>query len=245
MAADELVIEIGPGRGALTKLLATRSARLAAVELDAALAATLRQTFETAPGVEIIESDILQADLAAICRRLKKDFCVVFGNLPYYITSPILHHLFGSRASIRRMALLIQKEVAERVTAKPGSRDYGYMSVLAQFYAEPRVAFEVPPGAFSPPPKVDSTLVDFQMAPRFPSLDAEWNAVFLAFVRDCFARKRKNLLNNLTTYTRPAVGCALESLGLDARTRAEQLNLDQLKALFDFLTQPADRAADA
>lgn len=237
LAHDDLVIEIGPGRGALTRLLAARAKCLAAIELDAALAASLRQTFAATPGAEIIESDILQTDLAAICRRLKKDRCVVFGNLPYYITSPILHHLFGSQAPVRRMALLMQKEVAERVIAGPGSRNYGYLSVLAQFHASPRVAFEVPPGAFTPPPKVDSALVDFQMGPRFAAVGKGKSAAFMAFVRTCFAQKRKNLVNNLAVYRRAAVVKALEPLGLDARVRAEQLNLDQLKTLFELLAQ--------
>ncbi|HEV2498002.1 MAG TPA: 16S rRNA (adenine(1518)-N(6)/adenine(1519)-N(6))-dimethyltransferase RsmA [Terriglobia bacterium] len=238
LAADDLIIEIGPGRGALTKLLADRVERLAAIELDAKLAGSLRQTFENVPSIEIIEGDILKTDIAQICRCRKKDYCIVFGNLPYYITSPILHHLFGAHARIRRMALLVQKEVAERITAGPGSRDYGYLSVLAQFHASPGIAFEVPPGAFSPPPKVYSALVDFQMAPRFPAWNAEKNRAFLAFVRACFAQKRKNLLNNLTTYTRPTVGHALESLALSARARAEQLSLDQFRALFNRLAQP-------
>ncbi|MGH9354017.1 MAG: 16S rRNA (adenine(1518)-N(6)/adenine(1519)-N(6))-dimethyltransferase RsmA [Terriglobia bacterium] len=238
LAPDDLVIEIGPGRGALTKLLADRVERLAAIELDAALVGILRRAFESVPSVEIIEADILKTDLAEICRRLEKDSCIVFGNLPYYITSPVLHHLFGSQARIRRMALLVQKEVAERITAGPGSREYGYLSVLAQFYSSPRIAFVAPPGAFSPPPKVHSALVDFQM--KFPSWDGKKDAVFLGFVQMCFAQKRKNLLNNLgQAYTRPAVQQALESLDLGAHTRAEQLGLEQLKELFEILASPS------
>ncbi|MGH9378954.1 MAG: 16S rRNA (adenine(1518)-N(6)/adenine(1519)-N(6))-dimethyltransferase RsmA [Terriglobia bacterium] len=237
LATDDLLIEIGPGRGAMTKLLADRVERLAAIELDATLVRALRGVFQDAPGVQIIEGDILKTDLLEICRRFKKDRCVVFGNLPYYITSPILHHLFSSRMRIRRMALLVQREVAERITAGPGSRDYGYLSVLAQFYSSPRIAFEAPPGAFSPPPKVHSALVDFQM--RFPAWDEKKGAEFLAFVRTCFAQKRKNLLNNLhLTYTRPAVQQALESLDLGAGARAEQLGLEQLKRLFETLAWP-------
>lgn len=239
LAPDDLVIEIGAGRGALTKRLAGRVERLAAIELDATLAGSLRQTFENVPRVEIIEGDILKTDIAQICRCHKKDSCIVFGNLPYYITSPILHHLFGAQACIRRMALLMQKEVAERITAGPGSRGYGYLSVLAQFHASPGIAFEVPPGAFSPPPKVYSALVDFQMAPRFPAWNAGKNRDFLRFVRACFAQKRKNLLNNLAAYRRQAVGHALELLALSARARAEQLSLDQFRALFDLLAQPS------
>ncbi|HEV2418969.1 MAG TPA: 16S rRNA (adenine(1518)-N(6)/adenine(1519)-N(6))-dimethyltransferase RsmA [Terriglobia bacterium] len=239
LAADDLVIEIGPGRGALTKLLAGRVERLAAIELDATLAGSLRQTFENVPSVEIIEGDILKTDIAQICRCHKKDSCIVFGNLPYYITSPILHHLFEARARIQRMALLVQKEVAERITAGPGSRDYGYLSVFVQIHSSPTIAFDIPPGAFSPPPKVYSALVDFQMVPRFPAWNAGKNRDFLAFVRTCFAQKRKNLLNNLAIYARPAVGHALESMTLSARVRAEQLSLDQFGALFDLLAQPS------
>ncbi|MGH9344754.1 MAG: 16S rRNA (adenine(1518)-N(6)/adenine(1519)-N(6))-dimethyltransferase RsmA [Terriglobia bacterium] len=240
LALDDLVIEIGPGRGALTKLLAGRVERLAAIELDAALAGILQRDFENAPNVEIIEGDILKTDLAEICRRFKKDACVVFGNLPYYITSPILHHLFEARARIRRMVLLVQREVAERITSGPGSREYGYLSILAQCYSTPSVAFDIPPGAFSPPPKVHSALVEFQMTPKFPAWDEKKDAAFLAFVQACFTQKRKNLLNNLSqTYTRPRVQQALASLDLAMHARAEQLGLNQLKKLFEMLMWPS------
>lgn len=240
LAADDLVIEIGPGRGALTKLLADRVERLAAIELDATLAGSLRQTFENIPSIEIIEGDILKTDIAQICRRHSKDSCIVFGNLPYYITSPILRHLFEARSHIRRMALLVQKEVAQRITAGPGSRDYGYLSVFVQIHSSPVIAFDIPPGAFSPPPKVHSALVNFQIAPRFPAWDAKTNEAFLAFAQASFAQKRKNLLNNLSQiYTRPAVQRALESLDLGAHMRPEQLSLDQFRALFDLLAQPS------
>jgi 16S rRNA (adenine1518-N6/adenine1519-N6)-dimethyltransferase len=236
--ADDLLVEIGPGRGDMTRLLVQRVRYLAAIEIDPALIRQLRQEFQDDSRVEIIEGDILKADLPEICRRYKMEQCVVFGNLPYYITSPILHHLFGARARIRHMTVLVQQEVAKRIAAGAGSADYGYLSVLAQCFSRPRVVLDLPPSAFSPPPKVRSTLVNFQMTPKFPSWDEKTYAGFLAFVQRCFAQKRKSLLNNLwQAYTRPAAQRALESLGLGPHVRAEELSLDQLAETFKILEE--------
>ncbi len=233
---DELLVEIGPGRGEMTRRLAARAHHLVAIELDPALAATLEAEFQGNPRVEILRADILKTDISALCSRHGVERCYVFGNLPYYITSPILLHLFAARSSIRRMALLMQREVAERVAASPGSKNYGSLSVLAQCDSEPRIAFTVPPGAFSPPPKVYSSLVDFRMAPRFPEWDASTHREFLAFVQKCFAQKRKNLLNNLgVAYSRARALNALQAAGLEPPPRAEQLSLEQLAGLFQLL----------
>ena len=149
----------------------------------------------------------------------RTDKCFVFGNLPYYITSPIIHHLLGFAASIRSMALLVQREVADRLTATPGSRAYGYLTVLTHLYSEPRLALAVPPGAFSPHPKVNSALVVFRMISSYPEKPMAGEHSLLhrggrpsaiprsgevpGFVKRCFAHKRKNLVNNLTgTYAR-------------------------------------------
>jgi len=250
---DDLVIEIGAGRGAMTELLAARAGRVVAIELDAVLAASLREKLKATPQIEILQADILTTDLAALCREHEAEKCFVFGNLPYYITSPILHRLFAFAPWIRAMALLVQREVAGRLTALPGTRAYGYLSVLTQLYSRPRVVLGVPPGAFSPPPKIHSALVDFQMIPQLPEWVREREASpiparqaahpreiafepaarFLDFVKCCFAQKRKNLLNNLARiYSRERVGQALAALDLPANTRAEQLTLEQLARLF-------------
>ncbi|MCJ7502575.1 MAG: 16S rRNA (adenine(1518)-N(6)/adenine(1519)-N(6))-dimethyltransferase RsmA [Acidobacteriia bacterium] len=257
LRADDLVIEIGAGRGAMTELLAARAGRVIAVELDPVLAASLREKLKATPQIEILQADILTTDLAALCREHEAEKCFVFGNLPYYITSPILHRLFAFAPWIRAMALLVQREVAGRLTALTGRRAYGYLSVRTQLYSRPRVVLGVPPGAFSPPPKIHSALVDFQMIPQLPEWVREREvspiparqaahpreiafdpaARFLDFVKCCFAQKRKNLLNNLAgIYSRERVEQALAALGLPPNTRAEQLALSQFAGLFERLS---------
>jgi 16S rRNA (adenine1518-N6/adenine1519-N6)-dimethyltransferase len=233
---NDLVIEIGAGRGAMTSLLAERARRVVAIEVDPELVNHLQRKFEGDERIEILAADILATDIGAICRRHAAEECVVFGNLPYYITSPIIHHLLAAPGRLRGLTLLVQQEVAERLTAGPGTRAYGYLSVLAQIYSQPRLLFSVPAGAFSPAPKVRSALVDFQMRDRLPALGLEDGAKFLEFVKRCFAQKRKNLLNNLAgNWTRPRVERELASLGLSPRLRAEQLSLQQFAALFERL----------
>ncbi len=245
---DDLVLEIGAGRGAMTHLLAERVRKVVALELDPRLAGALKETPELSPKVEVLEGDILLTDLAALCRQNGTGSCFVFGNLPYYITSPIIHHLLDFAASIRAMGLLVQREVAERLTAAPGSRTYGYLSVLAQLHTEAHIVLAVPPGAFSPHPKVQSALVAFKMKSRFPHRLAfadepslhgfKGRERFLEFVKCCFAQKRKNLVNNLARdYSRKKIEGALLHSGLPTTARAEQLTLEQLAQLFVAITR--------
>jgi 16S rRNA (adenine1518-N6/adenine1519-N6)-dimethyltransferase len=235
---DDLIIEIGPGHGAMTELLAERARRVVAVELDPALASGLKEKLQPQARVEIIQADILSTDLSSLCRKHAAENCFVFGNLPYYITSPIIHYLMDSASVVRGMALLVQREVAERLTAAPGSRDYGYLTALAQLHSEPRIVLKVPPGAFSPPPKVHSALVEFTMRPRFPAWAADERARFLEFVKGCFAQKRKNLVNNLgDTYGRKRVMAALTACGIPPSTRAEAMSIEQFWGLFQKLPQ--------
>ena len=145
---EDLVVEIGPGRGAMTGLLAARTARLVAIEIDTSLVDELRQEWRQDRHVEVVNGDILTTDLAQLCRERGFQSCFIFGNVPYYITSPIVHHLFSLRSVIRATALVVQREVAERLTASPGTREYGYLSVLTQLYSRPRIAFRVPAGVF-------------------------------------------------------------------------------------------------
>jgi 16S rRNA (adenine1518-N6/adenine1519-N6)-dimethyltransferase len=233
---EDLMIEIGPGHGEITRILASKIHALTAIEIDPSLAARLRQEFRDSDKIEIFEGDILKADLGKICEHHKKKQCYVFGNLPYYITSPILHRLFAARARIRHMTVLVQREVAERITSKPGSRSYGYLSILAQCFSQPHIVLEIPPGAFEPPPKVYSALVDCRMVSRFPKWDDPSYTAFLNFARICFAQKRKNLLNNLlAVYSRHQARQALEESELKTNIRAEQLSLKQLANLFERL----------
>jgi 16S rRNA (adenine1518-N6/adenine1519-N6)-dimethyltransferase len=233
LRTDDLVIEIGAGRGAMTHLLAERARRVVALELDLSLVEQLKKEFGTEPRIEIQHTDILSADLAAICRREDTSQCFVFGNLPYYITSPIIERLRNFRSVIRAMALLVQKEVADRIVAAPGSSHYGYLSVFVQLFSQPRLLFGVPPGAFSPPPQVHSALVGFLIEPKLPALTAEEQEKFLSFVKRCFAQKRKNIINNLSGMaSRVRLEQEIDQLHLPATVRAEQMTIEQFANLF-------------
>ncbi len=226
---EDLVVEIGPGKGAMTGLLAERAGRVIAIELDARLARELGRRLADNPKIEILAGDILEINLAAVC---PSPDCFVFGNIPYYATSPILHHILSFYAMLRSMALVVQREVADRLQAAPGSRDYGYLSVFIQSYARPRIALTIPPGAFRPVPKVHSALVRFEMRPPAEAPQAE----FFEFVKRCFACKRKQLATNLSaSYGRGQIQDSLSALGLAANLRAEEMSLEQLRALFDRL----------
>lgn len=234
--SSDMVIEIGPGLGAMTELLAVRASQVVAIEVDSYLAGKLRKRLEGNSKVELLEADILETSPADLCRRTGVNKCFVFGNLPYYITSPILHHLLAYAYCIRGMGLLVQREVAERVCAPPGSSDYGYLSVFVQLHSRPRQVLKVPPGVFTPPPKVQSALVSFEMAPRFPDWGGEERDRFLEFTKRCFAQKRKNLLNNLAgMFPRERVESALNAMDLAPTVRAEQMSIEQLAGVADRL----------
>jgi len=236
IGSDDLVIEVGPGRGAMTALVARRARRLMAVELDSGLAARLRQDLASIDRVEIVQGDILELDLAGICRINNTPRAYAFGNLPYYITSPILHHLFDAAAYVRGMAFVVQREVADRITARPGSRDYGYLSVTSQFHSRPRLAFTIPPGAFSPPPAVLSALVILEMTEARPGWDGTRRQQFLDFVKMAFGQKRKKLVNNLSpAYPLTQVKDTLSRLSLGENARAEELEVCDLARLFEVL----------
>jgi 16S rRNA (adenine1518-N6/adenine1519-N6)-dimethyltransferase len=165
----------------------------------------------------------------------------VYGNIPYYITSPILHHLFEFAPNIRSIHLVIQREVAERIVSRPRRKTYGYLSALCQFYARPELIFEIPPAAFRPPPKVRSALVSMSLPGEREHLGiaAEDEARFLEFVQLCFAQKRKTLRNNLRPLApAPRVAAAVAAAGLRADARAEQLALTDFAALFRALAPP-------
>jgi 16S rRNA (adenine1518-N6/adenine1519-N6)-dimethyltransferase len=243
--AGDVVFEIGAGRGAMTALLAARAHKVIAIEIDGGLAQALQEEFREEPRVKIILADVLGVDFAALCRQEGIAQGFVFGNLPYYITSPILHHLFAQRDSIRAMGLLMQREVAERLTAAPGTRDYGYLTITTQLCSQPQIALAVPPGAFSPAPKVQSALVTFQMKAKFGRWPQATVDEFLEFVKRCFSQKRKNLLNNLPGfYPRRRIMQALEDAGKPPNSRAEQLSLEELAGVFEHLTCAAGRAGE-
>jgi 16S rRNA (adenine1518-N6/adenine1519-N6)-dimethyltransferase len=223
-------IEIGAGHGEMTEHLAATGAPVYAVELDPMLAGALKRLAKRFPNLEIVSADILESDIGKIAagKRVR-----VYGNLPYYITSPILHRLFESAELIEEIHIVIQHEVALRLAAQPGTRDYGYLSVLTQYFSRPELVLEIPRGAFRPPPEVDSALVTLRFPgerAKLPGMDGE---AFLEFVKSCFSQKRKTLVNNLKSQARPElIREALTRLGLRADARAEQLSVANLAALY-------------
>ena len=216
-APVDLVIEIGPGRGALTEKLLKRAARVVAVEVDPFLVDHLRRKFAGEPRLEVVYGDILHTDLAQWGRA------PVAGNLPYYITSPILQQTV--RSNVPRAVFLIQKEVAERLVARPGSREYGYLTVQTALFAGARLLFEVKPAAFHPPPKVDSAVVLLEPHGRDWGVDPNR---LLRFLCHCFEHKRKTIRNNLAeTY-----GKELVDAWPEAGLRAEQIAIEDLVAMY-------------
>lgn len=236
------VLEIGPGQGVLTSPLARRTRRLIAIELDRVLAAQLRMKFALYPNVEVIEGDVLAIDFSTLFGPKPgasrpglvqaPEPVQVVGNLPYYITSDILLRMFEFRENFRTIVVMVQKEVADRLAASPGSRDYGLLSATAQLYSQVERLFTLPPGAFSPPPKVHSSVVRLTMSPRLEKLDVEEEG-FIKFLKLSFGQKRKTLWNNLKTeYSASPLKDALQAAGVKPTVRAEALSLEKTAAIY-------------
>jgi 16S rRNA (adenine1518-N6/adenine1519-N6)-dimethyltransferase len=231
------VVEIGPGQGAITRELAARAGRLIALEVDPALAANLALAFSiseraASANLSVETVDVLSFDFAAASLEAGQRLVVV-GNLPYYITSPILTKLAENGEFLDRAVLMVQREVADRVTAKPGSRDYGLLSVAVQLHGAVEPLFTLPPSAFSPPPEVYSTVIRWRCAPRFAELGLDRGS-FLAFLKQIFALKRKTLANNLraTGYGVDSIVNGLADAGIDPMARAEAVPVESLAALW-------------
>jgi 16S rRNA (adenine1518-N6/adenine1519-N6)-dimethyltransferase len=230
----ETWLEIGAGHGEMTSLLAgalqSSGGRVIAIEADPRLAGGLRDRAAGEwPNVEVAAGDVLKLEL----ERLAGEKCRVYGNLPYYITSPILHRLFEMADRIASIHIVIQFEVAARIAARPGRRDYGYLSTLCQYFAKPEIQLRIPAGAFRPAPRVTSALVRMTLPGERASLGIADDAKFLEFVQACFGQKRKTLRNNLRTRARgDRLRAALAAAGARPDARAEQLTLVQFAALF-------------
>jgi 16S rRNA (adenine1518-N6/adenine1519-N6)-dimethyltransferase len=225
-------VEIGAGHGEMTALLAQRARKVIAVELDRRLAARLRDVVSGFGNVEIVEGDILALDLGQLAPG---ETFSVYGNLPYYITSPILHHLFDYAERVAAIHVVVQLEVARRIVAHPGCRDYGYFSVLAQWYSRPELALRIPPGAFRPRPKVSSALVSLRLPGARASVDVADEHEFLQFIKECFAQKRKMLRNNLRARLGAHTEQIIRDAGLKPEVRAEQLSIPQFAEVFRLL----------
>jgi 16S rRNA (adenine1518-N6/adenine1519-N6)-dimethyltransferase len=230
---DDRFVEIGPGPGALTLRLAPRVAQLVAIELDDEMIGLL--TPRVPANVTLVHADFLEFDLATL--PLERPFRVA-GNLPYNVSSPILFALIDAHrtgAGLVDATLMLQREVAERVTASPGSRDYGVLSIFVQMHADARPLLALPPGAFRPPPKVHSSVISLRFRP--PAVPIADEAAFQAMVRTMFMQRRKTLLNALRPYATTRnrdPGAALAGAGIDPARRPETLQLTELARLAEF-----------
>lgn len=246
------VLEIGPGRGILTTQLAKSARRLIAVELDRVLAAQLRLKFGMYRNVEVLEADILSIDIDSLFGpkpglgrpgiELKPERVKVAGNLPYYITSDILLRLFEFSKYFESIVMMVQREVADRIAAEPGGRDYGMLSATSQLYARIEKLFTVPPGAFTPPPKVFSAVLRLIIDPQQQRLGLTGDG-FIDFLRLSFGQKRKTLWNNLkANYEDGQLKRALAEAKVKPTARAETLSLEQSAAIFRALRQEQSKS---
>jgi 16S rRNA (adenine1518-N6/adenine1519-N6)-dimethyltransferase len=240
--SESTVLEIGPGRGVITSLLAKRARRLIAVEIDRVLAAQLRLKFGMTHNVEVIEADILSIDFDSLFGpkpglgrpgiELKPIPVRVVGNLPYFITSDILLRLFAFAKYFDTIVIMVQREVADRLAAPPGGSDYGLLSATAQLYAKVEKLFTLPPEAFEPAPKVHSTVLRLNIAPQIEKLGVAGDG-FIGFLKLSFAQKRKTLWNNLKSrYDEAELRRAMTQARINPSARAETLSLKQSATLF-------------
>lgn len=234
---EDVWLEIGAGHGEMTRELARRSRRVIAIELDAPLVQALEALRRECANLEVVAGDVLALDLKELAggERLR-----VYGSLPYYITSPILRRLFEHSRQIRDISVVVQFEVAARIVCRPGRREYGFLSVLAQYYSQPELRLRIPPGAFRPPPKVASALVRLTIRnERAFADDPQREAEFQEWLGRCFSGKRKQIVNNLKGYaSREELEEILEELEIRPDARAEQLSVEQLVALHRRLRKP-------
>lgn len=233
---NSTVVEIGPGRGALTTALAERAARLVAVEFDEMLARQLQAAFAGKQNVEIVPASFLEVSLPDLLGP-RSERAKVVGNIPYYITSDILLRLFEQNGFLEMIVLMVQKEVADRLVARPGSRDYGLLTITAQLFTDIERLFTLPPAAFSPPPQVYSTVLRLRVSPKASALQVDADG-FLDFCKLAFSQKRKTLLNNLRgRYEEKRIRAAMHDLEMQENVRAEALSLRSLSAIFRELNQ--------
>ncbi len=226
---EDLVVEIGPGPGSLTRMLAEKVIKVIAIELDDKLYEKLKVELIGYNNVELIQGDALKYPYENL-----QEFKVV-ANIPYYITTPIIFRLLDSKENLKSMTLTVQKEVAERIAAQPGGKDYGVLSIMVQYYAKPSIKFIIPKEAFRPVPKVDSAVIHINILER-PSVDLEDKELFFRIVKTAFSQRRKMLSNSLKGIL-PNVQEWLDTAGIDPKRRPETLSIEEFAKLankFDF-----------
>lgn len=236
------VLEIGPGIGTLTQYLCEAAGDVTAVELDKNLLPVLQDTLQTYDNVRIRQGDFMKTD----CRELMqgREPYKIVANLPYYITTPVIMRIFESHLPVTSVTVMVQREVADRMRAVPGTKDYGALSLAVQFYAEPYLAANVPPNCFMPRPGVGSAVIRLTRREKHGVAVQDESCMF-RIIRAAFNQRRKTLVNAVanspeTEYTKETVSAALDSLGLDPEIRGEKLSLEQYAALSDALSRNAE-----
>ncbi len=240
------IIEIGPGRGMLTDLLVRRARKVIGIELDHILAAQMRMRYATLSNVEILESDFVTVEWVSMVGRrpgplhdlrpTQPDTVDIVGNIPYYATTDIVLRILREHQSIGRAVLMVQREVADRIAAEPGSRDYGLLSATVQLFARVDKLFTLPPGAFDPAPDVHSSVIRMTMAPRAEELQVDPTA-FVEMLKVAFAQKRKTLVNNLKGSFGDKAAAAVKAASVRPDARAEALPLEKMATIFRTLNQ--------
>ena len=233
------VLEIGPGAGVLTVELARAARRVVAIELDTKLEPVLKKSLAGHDNIEVVFGDAMKTDLSALIRDKFSDCerVAVCANLPYYITSPIIMHLLESKLPIDNITVMVQKEAAERLGAKVGSREAGAVTVAVAYYAESEILFEVGRDCFMPPPNVDSAVISLNIR-KEPPIALHDEAKFFSFIKACFAQRRKTLVNTVSAtmgIPKDKLREPLSSAGLPETAPSEQLTLDELAAVANYL----------
>lgn len=239
---EDFVVEIGPGIGTLTQYLAEAAGEVTGIEIDKALLPILKDTLSGYDNVTVINEDVLKADLAALAEEKNGGRPIkVVANLPYYITTPIIMGLFEKHVPLDSITVMVQKEVAARMQAGPGTKDYGALSLAVQYYAEPYIAANVPPNCFIPRPNVGSAVIRLTKYDA-PRVQVDDEAMMFAVIRASFNQRRKTLQNGLNNspevpYTKEQIAAAIEKLGTSPSVRGEALTLEQFAALTNNLTR--------
>ena len=241
ISKDDCVLEIGPGIGTLTQYLAENARQVVAVEIDSNLIPILEETLKDYPNVTVINEDILKLDMEGLAKEYNQGRPIkVAANLPYYITTPIIMSLFEQQVPVDNITVMAQKEVADRMQAGPGSKDYGALSLAVQYYASPYIVANVPPNCFIPRPNVGSAVIRLTRH-KEPPVKVKDEKLMFRLIRASFNQRRKTLQNSLNnspelSYTKEQIGQAIGSLGLGATVRGEALTLEQFGALADYFS---------
>ncbi|MBU5313179.1 16S rRNA (adenine(1518)-N(6)/adenine(1519)-N(6))-dimethyltransferase RsmA [Tissierella carlieri] len=228
ITSEDYIIEIGPGMGTLTEELALRAKKVVAIEIDDTLLPILDETLGKYDNVEIIHGDVLKIDIEKLIEeKLSGGPVKVVANLPYYVTTPIIAKLIEDNLNLQSIIVMVQKEVAERMEAGPGGKEYGSLSVFVNFYSKPEIVVKVPKTVFMPQPKIDSAVIKLEIKKELPDVDKD---KFFKIVKAAFSKRRKTILNSLSTYgfniEKETIKEALEKLNINVNTRAENLSVE-------------------